>query len=209
MATWVAVGQIAPGHYHAEVRNVLSVRYTDQGNVVACLPLDVEGNGELSRHHAELPVGPLSSTDHPEVKRRASTVVGRGNDFGTMVDEAAMIEGCSDVPKDSDIFTIPNETYGSGSAHTPPNQPAFRAELYAGQYPWELFYIAQEPLRRVRLMKTEVRPEEWQDEHHIRFSFSHHRTSIRWGNVVLLPPAILVDAVTGPFGWIAVIKQHG
>ena len=25
----------------------------------------------------------------------------------------------------------------------------------------------------------------------------------------LLPPAILIDAVTGPFGWIAVIKQHG
>ena len=209
MATTVALTEAAPRQYRAEVRDVLSARYTDQGNVVACLLLDMKDDGELSRHQVELPIASLSSPEHQEVKKRTSAVIGRGSVFGAQVNESTMTAGCADVPKDTDIYTGPNKTYGHGSDYTPPEQPAFRAELYAGQYPWELYYIAREPLRKVRLMKTEVRPEEWRQEHYIQFHFPPHRTSIRWWNLAWLPPAILVDAVTGPLGWIAVIKQHG
>jgi hypothetical protein len=209
MATTVALTEAAPRQYRAEVRDVLSARRTDQGNVVACLLLDLKQDGKLYRHQVELPIASLSSPEHPDVKQRTSGVIGRGSVFGAVVDEATMTAGCADVPTDTDIYTGPNKTYGAGDADTPPEQPAFRAELYAGKYPWELYYIAREPLRRVRLMKTEVRPEEWREEHYIQFYFPPQQTPPRWWNLAWLPLAVLVDAVTGPFGWIAVVKQHG
>lgn len=209
MATSVVVDKMAARLYQAEVLDVLSARYTNNGNVVACLLLDMKRDGTHSRHQVELPVGPLSSPDHPAVKQRTSGVISDADDFSVVVDEAAMTEKCADVPQDTDIFTGPNKTYGRGSAYTPPEQPAFRAELYPGEFAWEIFYIAREPLRRVRLQKTMEQPEEWRDEHYIRFTFPQHQSPPRWWNAALLPPAILVDAVTGPFGWIAVVKQHG
>ncbi|NJM40947.1 MAG: hypothetical protein HC853_09310 [Anaerolineae bacterium] len=80
--------------------------------------------------------------------------------------------------------------------------------MYIG-YKDRIYFIDSQPLRRVTYRADYGEVERVADEHDIWFTFPTKRTGIKWGYLILMPIAFVVDAVTCPLQWVAVVNQHG
>lgn len=209
MGTMAALAEVKPREFRAQAKDVLRAHFLPSGDVAVCFLLDRLDRGELEEYEVELPIAHMTSLANPDVRRRTSEVQKRNQTLRFWIDDTRMKQGCIRGKGDTDIFTGKNRAWGRGVPNGVPQELAFRAEIYIGDYPAYFYYVNREPLRKTRFAKAAYAPEEVKDEYDIEFIFQTQETSIRWWNVFFLPPAILIDAVTGPLGWIAVINQHG
>jgi hypothetical protein len=204
MATMVLFGEVKPRVYRAQVQDIVSASFTDSGNVRACLSLDPTSTGKTSLFQVEVPLARLVAPEHPRVLERTTNPIGRGDRLIFEVKEEELTPGCADASRPGDVYTGVDEKFGGD--HGTPAMSEYRGEMYVGDNPAYFYYLSREPLWQVRY---QGQGNEVAEEHDIWFVFPEHRTSVRWWNLAWMPLAVLVDAVTGPFGWIAVVKRHG
>ena len=194
--------------YNAEVRDVLYAQYMENGDVKACLLLDLKGrkeNGKFPRYQVELPIAAVTRHDHPRVKEREGGLKDQGVDFRFGIDEDRMKKGCDATTKATEIYTGEPKRYGrplyGGNNPSEYSEPGFKAELYIGDWASEIYYISNTPLRRVRHAAAGDHVEADAIEYDVGFIFPSHSTGMRWWYAALLPPAVIADAVLAPWEW--------
>jgi hypothetical protein len=199
---------IKPQSYAARIVNIPAVQFLPDGNLLACLTLELKPEDKAKDYSLVLPLKEAIDPNSQIMKKWANSLNRRGDLYGLFLEEQDLVLGCQEVKGESKIYLDPEEFDKPQTYRTHEPREGYDYEFLVGPLEHHLTYLDRKPLRRVRLAANSGSPEQVEDERYVQFWFPTHTPGTRWWNGIFFLVAIPIDAIIGPLEWVLIFNQH-